>query len=54
MCSSDLGDTIGADTVAALREATQTQVAAVEERIANKKADLQLMADAAKQQKREE
>ncbi len=48
------GDSIGAETLVALREATQTQVAAVEERIANKKADLQLMADAAKQQKRDQ
>ena len=48
------GDTIGTETQQALREATQTQVASVEERIANKKADLQLMADAAKQQKRDQ
>ncbi|MEI6666093.1 MAG: DNA-directed RNA polymerase subunit beta', partial [Chloroflexota bacterium] len=48
------GDTIGTETQHALREATQTQVASVEERIANKKADLQLMADAAKQQKRDQ
>ena len=48
------GETIGPDTLQAHREATQQQVAAVEERIANKKADLQLMADAAKQQKRDQ
>ena len=48
------GDTIGADTVQALHDSARQQVAAVEERIANKKADLQLMADAAIQQKRDQ
>ncbi len=40
-------------TSAALHELARQQVATVEERIANKKADLQLMADAAFQQKRD-
>ncbi|MBM4415495.1 MAG: DNA-directed RNA polymerase subunit beta' [Chloroflexi bacterium] len=48
------GDTIGPDTVQALHESARQQVTAVEERIATKKADLQLMADAAIQQKRDQ
>ena len=47
------GDVIGAETLTALRELTTEQIGSVEERIANKKADLQLMADAAKQQQRD-
>ena len=47
-------DTITAETVVALHEAARQQVAAVEEKIAGKKADLQLMADAAAQQKRDQ
>ena len=47
-------DTITAETVVVLHEAARQQVAAVEEKIAGKKADLQLMADAAAQQKRDQ
>src|SRR5690606_26070689 len=42
------------ETSAALHELARQQVATVEERIAGKKADLQLMADAAAQQKRDQ
>ncbi|MEZ4553657.1 MAG: DNA-directed RNA polymerase subunit beta' [Dehalococcoidia bacterium] len=48
------GDEIGGETSAALHELAREQVAAVEERIATKKADHQLMADAAIQQKRDQ
>jgi DNA-directed RNA polymerase subunit beta' len=47
------GDEIGPDALQALQEATRASVNAVEEGIATKKADLQLMADAAIQQKRD-
>jgi len=48
------GDEIGGETSAALHELAREQVASVEERVANKKADHQLMADAAIQQKRDQ
>ena len=48
------GEELGADTIAALHEVARQQVAAIEEAIAGKKADLQLAADAAIQQKRDE
>jgi DNA-directed RNA polymerase subunit beta' len=44
---------IGADTQAALKDAVEQSVAAIEEKIAGQKADLQLLADAAGQQKRD-
>jgi len=48
------GDEINAETSAALHELARQQVATIEERIAGKKADHQLMADAAAQQKRDQ
>ena len=48
------GDVIGGETLAALHDLATQQVAAVETRIAGKKADLQLMAEAASQQKRDQ
>ena len=47
------GEVIGADVITTLREVTRQQVGAIEERIATKKADIQLAADAAAQQKRD-
>ena len=44
---------IGADTLAALTDAAEQAVAAAEEKIAGKKADFQLVAEAASQQKRD-
>ena len=48
------GEAITAETIQALHEAARQQVANVEDRIATKKADLQLMADAAVKQKRDQ
>ena len=48
------GEEIGAQTIASLHEVARQQVAAIEERIAGKKADLQAAAEAASQQKRDE
>ncbi|MCH8948971.1 MAG: DNA-directed RNA polymerase subunit beta' [Chloroflexi bacterium] len=47
------GEVIGTDVITTLREITRQQVGAIEERIATKKADIQLAADAAAQQKRD-
>ncbi|MPZ98772.1 MAG: DNA-directed RNA polymerase subunit beta' [Dehalococcoidia bacterium] len=47
------GDEITSDTLKALQEATRGAVGSVEETVAGKKADIQLMADAAAQQKRD-
>ena len=48
------GEELGPETIAALHELAKQQVASVEEQIATKKADLQLAAEAATQQKRDE
>ena len=48
------GNVIGGDTIATLHEMAREQVAAIEERIASAKADLQAAGDAAEQQKRDE
>jgi len=47
------GEEIGTDTLKALQDATRAAVNAVEETIAAKKSDIQLMAEAAAQQKRD-
>ncbi len=47
-------DVIGKETVKALQEAATQAVSGVEETIAGKKSDIQLMADAAAQQKRDQ
>ena len=47
------GTAIGAETLAALTEAAERAVGSVEEQIATRKADLQLHADAERQQKRD-
>ena len=48
------GEEIGGETVKALQEAATSAVSGVEEGIASKKADIQLMAEAAAQQKRDQ
>jgi DNA-directed RNA polymerase subunit beta' len=48
------GTAIDGETIAALHDAATQQVAAVEERIAGQKADIQMAAEAASQQKRDE
>ena len=48
------GSAIGADTLTALQTAARTEVTAIEDQIASKKADVELMADAAVQQKRDQ
>ena len=47
------GDVIGADTTKALTEASKAEVALAEELIAGKKADSQMLAESASQQKRD-
>ena len=47
------GDTIGRETIKSLQDAARATVSSVEESIAGKKADIQLMASAASQQKRD-
>ena len=47
------GDVIGIDTIATLHEVVREQVSAIEERIAAKKADIQMAAEATEQQKRD-
>ena len=47
-------DEIGAQTLATLHEVARDQVSAIEERIASAKADIQLAAEAAEQQKRDD
>jgi len=47
------GDEITAETLTALKEAVSASMAALEQSVADKKADVQLMAEAASQQKRD-
>jgi len=47
------GDEITAETLAALKEAVNASMAALDQAVAEKKADVQLMAEAASQQKRD-
>ncbi|MQC18534.1 MAG: DNA-directed RNA polymerase subunit beta', partial [Chloroflexi bacterium] len=47
------GDEITAETLAALKEAVNASMAALDQGVADKKADVQLMAEAASQQKRD-
>ena len=47
------GDEITAETLAALKEAVNASMAALDQGVADKKADIQLMAEAASQQKRD-
>ncbi|MEX2374983.1 MAG: DNA-directed RNA polymerase subunit beta', partial [Dehalococcoidia bacterium] len=47
------GDDINAETVTALKESVTTAMSALDQEVADKKADVQLMAEAASQQKRD-
>ena len=47
------GDDVNAETIAALKESVNTAMSALDQGVADKKADVQLMAEAASQQKRD-
>ncbi len=48
------GEVLGKDTLATLKEMTRQTVGAIEEKVANQKADVQMAAEAAEQQKRDD